>query len=155
MDLHDNVSQRLAHQTDLITCYRTAPHEDVTDTKQRACRNLVAILTSEGGMKSRPLNVWSRILILLPGEQISTRVEPAKALYQPVPEIEATPGVLDAAIWVGYVWADEPRNHAIVMVTGWDAEVTPQKAQKLAAHSWDAKGSIPVCGTHGYSGGVY
>jgi hypothetical protein len=26
--------------------------------------------------------------------------------------------VLDAAIWVGYAWADEPRNHAVVMVTG-------------------------------------
>ncbi len=28
MDLHGNVSQRLAENTDLITCYRMAPHED-------------------------------------------------------------------------------------------------------------------------------
>ncbi|MEC7173745.1 MAG: M81 family metallopeptidase, partial [Bacteroidota bacterium] len=26
MDLHGNVSKRLAHQSDLITCYRMAPH---------------------------------------------------------------------------------------------------------------------------------
>jgi len=28
--------------------------------------------------------------------------------------------VIDAAIWIGYAWADEPRNHAVVMVTGDD-----------------------------------
>jgi len=28
MDLHGNVSHRLAQQSDLITCYRMAPHED-------------------------------------------------------------------------------------------------------------------------------
>ena len=45
MDLHGNVSRELAHQTDLITCYRTAPHVDVGETKERACRNLVELLT--------------------------------------------------------------------------------------------------------------
>lgn len=144
MDLHGNVSQRLACRTDLITCYRTASYDDVTDTKQRARRNLVAIPTSEGGTKSRPLKAWSRIPILLPGEQTSTRIEFAKALYQLVPEIEATPGVLNAAIWEGYACADEPRNHAVVMVTGWDAEVIAQKAQKLAAHFWDAREAFQV-----------
>ena len=28
MDLHGNVSQKLAQESDLITCYRMAPHED-------------------------------------------------------------------------------------------------------------------------------
>ena len=30
--------------------------------------------------------------------------------------------VTDAAIWIGYAWADELRNHAVVMVTGDDKE---------------------------------
>jgi microcystin degradation protein MlrC len=30
MDLHGNVSWRLAQNSDLITCYRMAPHEDAT-----------------------------------------------------------------------------------------------------------------------------
>lgn len=134
MDLHGNVSPQLAHQTDLITCYRMAPHEDELDTKERACRNLVDILTSQDSMSSRPFKAWSKIPILLPGEQTSTRVEPAKGLYELVPEADAIPGVIDAAIWVGYVWADEPRNHAIVMVTGWEAEAVTQQAQDLATH---------------------
>lgn len=139
MDLHGNVSPQLAHQTDLITCYRMAPHEDELDTKERACRNLVDMLTSQDSMSSRPFKAWSKIPILLPGEQTSTRVEPAKGLYELVPEADAIPGVIDAAIWVGYAWADEPRNHAVVMVTGWEAEAVTQQAQNLATHFWDSR----------------
>lgn len=75
MDLHGNVSRELAHQTDLITCYRTAPHVDVTETKERACRNLVDLLSNKA---SRPFKAWVPVPILLPGEQTSTRLEPAK-----------------------------------------------------------------------------
>jgi microcystin degradation protein MlrC len=75
MDLHGNVSRELAHQTDLITCYRTAPHVDVAETKERACRNLIELLVSKA---PRPFKAWIPIPVLLPGEQTSTRVEPAQ-----------------------------------------------------------------------------
>lgn len=74
MDLHGNVSRELVHQLDLITCYRTAPHVDVVETRERACRNLLDVL--EKG--KRPLKAWVPVPILLPGEQTSTRLEPAK-----------------------------------------------------------------------------
>jgi len=75
MDLHGNVSRELVHQTDLITCYRTAPHVDVVETRERACRNLVEMLAK--GTK-RPFKAWIPVPVLLPGEQTSTRLEPAK-----------------------------------------------------------------------------
>ncbi|KAI8956738.1 Microcystin LR degradation protein MlrC [Daldinia sp. FL1419] len=138
MDLHGNVSQELAHQTDLITCYRTAPHVDVAETKERACRNLLKLLqrrtNREGAV--RPFKVWIPIPILLPGEQTSTRDEPAAHIYAAVPEVEDIEGVLDAAIWVGYAWADEPRNRAAVVVTGWDKEATSKGAEQLAHLFW-------------------
>ncbi|KAJ5813238.1 Microcystin LR degradation protein MlrC [Penicillium robsamsonii] len=138
MDLHGNVSRELAHQTDLITCYRMAPHEDELETKERACRNLVHVLTSptDTGRGKRPLKAWVRIPILLPGEQTSTRNEPAKGLYALVPQIEAMDDVLDAAVWVGYAWADEPRNHAVVMVTGWNTSAIIGGAKRLASLFW-------------------
>ncbi|KAJ5357090.1 Microcystin LR degradation protein MlrC [Penicillium concentricum] len=138
MDLHGNVSRELAHQTDLITCYRMAPHEDELETKERACRNLVHVLTSptDTGRGTRPLKAWVPIPILLPGEQTSTRNEPAKGLYSLLPEIEAMDNVLDAAIWVGYAWADEPRNHAVVMVTGWNKAAIIGGAKRLASLFW-------------------
>ena len=46
MDLHGNVSKRLAEHSDLITCYRLAPHEDALESKQRAVDNLLERLIS-------------------------------------------------------------------------------------------------------------
>jgi microcystin degradation protein MlrC len=138
MDLHGNVSRELAHQTDLITCYRMAPHEDALETKERACQNLVQVLTSrtDTGRVNRPLKAWVPVPILLPGEQTSTRNEPAKTLYSLVSEVETMENVLDAAIWVGYAWADEPRNHAVVMVTGWNEAAVVRGAKRLATLFW-------------------
>jgi len=120
MDLHGNVSREFAHLTDLITCYRMAPHEDELDTKERAVRNLVDRLVSHpaGQAPRKPIKAWIPVPILLPGEKTSTRVEPARSIYAKVPQVEARDGVLDAAIWVGYAWADEPRNQAAVVATG-------------------------------------
>lgn len=47
-------------------------------------------------------------------------------------------GVLDAAIWVGYAWADEPRNRAAIVVTGWEKTAVATGAEKLAQVYWDA-----------------
>lgn len=132
MDLHGNVSRELAHQCDVITCYRTAPHVDVIETRIRACQNLLAVIEK----KQRPIKAWIPLPILLPGEQTSTRDEPAHTIYAAVGPVEASPGVLDASIWVGYAWADEPRNRAVVVVTGWEENAVAAGAEKLARLFW-------------------
>ena len=137
MDLHGNVSWRLAENTDLMTCYRMAPHEDAMESKERAVTNLIERL--ENG-KGRPkYKAWIPIPILLPGEQTSTRVEPAKSLYAAVAPAAAQEGIIDAAIWIGYAWADEPRNHAVAMVTGDDKELVGSTAESLAQHFWNVR----------------
>ncbi|WP_416969715.1 M81 family metallopeptidase [Streptomyces sp. 4F14] len=136
MDLHGNVSRDLVHGTDLITCYRMAPHEDAMETKERAARNLVHHLTSGA---PRPVKAWVPVPVLLAGEQTSTRIEPARSVYAAVDEVEAAAGVLDAAIWVGYAWADEPRNQAAVVVTGDDEQAVTAGAERLARGFWAAR----------------
>jgi microcystin degradation protein MlrC len=147
MDLHGNVSRELAHQTDLITCYRMAPHEDTMETKERSCQNLVHLLIQKS--RRRPVKAWVPIPILLPGEQTSTRVEPAKHIYAAVPQVEAMKGVIDAAIWVGYAWADEPRNRGAVVVTGWEEKAVVEGAEKLAKLFWDAHKDFVFVAPHG------
>jgi microcystin degradation protein MlrC len=136
MDLHGNVARELVHLSDLITCYRKAPHEDAMDTKERAARNLVDLLTSGA---PRPVKAWIPVPVLLAGEQTSTRIEPAKSVYAAVDEVEAAAGVTDAAIWVGYAWADEPRNRAAVVVTGHAEAAVTAGAERLARGFWDAR----------------
>ena len=141
MDLHGNVSEELCHQTDMITCFRMAPHEDAVETRERACRNLVDFLNRKkaGETLQLPIKAWIPVPILLPGEQTSTRDDPAKHIYAAVPEVEKMEGVLDAAIWVGYAWADEPRNRAAIVVTGWNEDTVKKGAEELAHLFWDAR----------------
>ena len=71
MDLHGNVSWRLAKNSDLITCYRMAPHEDAKESDKRAIDNLLERL--ESGKGKPKYKAWIPIPILLPGEKTSTR----------------------------------------------------------------------------------
>ncbi|QSB16634.1 M81 family metallopeptidase [Natronosporangium hydrolyticum] len=135
MDLHGNVTRQLLDAVDLITCYRMAPHEDAMESRERSVRNLLDRLDSG----RRPHQAWVPVPVLLPGEKTSTRVEPASRIYAEVPKVEALDGVLDAAIWVGYAWADEPRCRAAVVVTGDDPELASQQAERLARAYWQAR----------------
>ncbi len=142
MDLHGNVSRELLDEVDLITAYRMAPHEDDWNTKERAVFNLLGQLRSAVGndpTARRPFKAWLQVPVLLPGEKTSTRIEPAASIYAEVPKVEALDGVIDAAIWVGYAWADEPRCQAAVVVTGYDRALIQAEATRLGRLYWDAR----------------
>ncbi len=150
LDLHGNVSRRLFEHADLLTAYRTAPHVDRVETRERACSLLVQCLR-EG---RHPAKAWIPVPVILPGEKTSTEWEPGARLYAGLSEVDQVPGVLDASILVGYVWADEPRTHASVVVIGTDQGVAEREAARLARRYWNARqaftfgvqaGSIDEC----------
>ncbi len=134
-DLHGNLSERIIDNLDMLSAYRTAPHIDVAETMARACRLLVNSLVS----KVRPTLVWVPIPVLMPGERSSTVDEPAKSLYARLPAMDGEPGVLDASLLVGYVWADEPRATASAVLTGSDPAVLTKHAEHLAQQYWDVR----------------
>ena len=142
LDLHGNVSERLVDAVDLITCYRMAPHEDAWNTKERAAHNLLARLRSSTGadpVARRPWKAWVPVPVLLPGEKTSTRLEPARSLYDEVARAASAPGVVDAALWIGYAWADEPRSTASVVVTGDERELVTAEAERIARMLWQVR----------------
>lgn len=133
MDLHGNVSDALFTGCDLLTCYRMAPHEDAYISRERAAHNLVDRLIFG---KGKPAKALIHVPVLLPGEKTSTRIEPAKSLYGLIPGIEEHPGILDAAIWVGFAWADQPRCTAAIVVTGDEEAEVVKQARFLASELW-------------------
>lgn len=148
-DLHGNVSRALADALDMLTCYRMAPHEDAWVTKHRAARNLVECLRGPWGRdpeRRRPVLAWRQVPVLLPGEKTSTRLDPAASIYARVAEIEQRPGVLDASVWVGYAWADEPRCQAAVVVMGDDEAACAAGCEELARMWWEARDDFAFVG---------
>lgn len=144
-DLHGNVSQAIIDQIDIFAGYRTAPHIDVRETMVRAWSMLLrALRTGE-----KPGVAWAPVPVLLPGERTSTEDEPAKSLYAVLPDFDRRPGVWDANLMVGYVWADEPRATACAVVTGTDRQAAQVAAEAIASSYWHARGAFkfgPVTG---------
>ncbi len=144
-DLHGNVSKRIVDQLDIFAAYRTAPHIDVRETMVRAWAMLLRML--ETG--ERPGVVFAPIPLLLPGERTSTEDEPTKGLYDLLPTYDREPGIWDANLMIGYVWADEPRATACAVVTGTDRLAAIRVAQEIADSYWHARSEFrfgPVTG---------
>ena len=99
------------------------------NTKERAVHTLLTRLRGPVGadpLRRRPWKAWRQVPVLLPGEKTSTRLEPAKGIYDRVADVADLDGVVDAAVWVGYAWADEPRCQAAVVVmigSRWNVDV--------------------------------
>ena len=144
MDPHGNFSRELAELTDLATSHRHAPHIDNAATRERSLRNLVTVL-KRGVI---PRKAWVRVPVLLPGERTSTMVEPGAGVFLSAEAVSRRPGVLDAAVWVGFAWADEDRNGGAVMVTGDDEEAIAAAAEELARAFWDARAGFDIVTEH-------
>jgi microcystin degradation protein MlrC len=134
-DLHGNVSQRIVDAIDMFAAYRTAPHIDVRETGVRALAMLKRCLDTE----ERPFVAVSRVPVLLPGERTATTDEPVASLYRQLPSFDRLPGIWDANLMIGYVWADEPRATACGIVTGTDRDAIGAAANAIAQSYFDVR----------------
>jgi microcystin degradation protein MlrC len=135
MDPHGNMSRELAGLLDLMTCHRFSPHTDNARSRERAVRNLLTVLDRG----ERPVTAWARVPVLLPGERTSTDVEPGASVFGAVEPIAAEHDVLDAALFMGFAWADEARCHGTAVAVGWDADDALRCAERIARGYWDAR----------------
>jgi microcystin degradation protein MlrC len=144
MDPHGNLSRELVEAIDLAACHRHAPHIDNAQTRERALAGLVDLVRSG----ERPYRAWIPVPVLFGGEMTSTTVSPGREVFGRVPDLMESYGVLDAGIWVGFAWADEPRNRAAVLVSGHDAASVAACAVDVARGYWEARTSFGIVAPH-------
>ena len=137
-DLHGNVSDEVVGMVDFITTYRTAPHVDWMETRERAVRMLLRWRNDPQAVHRARVG----IPVLVSGEMSSTLAEPGRSLYAPLGYESEKPGVWDASLWVGYAWADQARSMASVVVTGTDPAAVKSTAEEIAQRYWDARGEF-------------
>ena len=143
MDLHGNISDDLFNSSNLLTCYRTAPHIDQLATRERAFSNMMDILD---GKFDEIYKAKVDIPILLPGEKTSTEVEPGKTLYSLIDDICMDENIIDASIWMGFPWADQARCHGSVVITGNNEKKVREKTEFLSKAFWNYKDEFEFIG---------
>jgi microcystin degradation protein MlrC len=152
LDLHANVTARMAREADALVSYRTYPHVDMADTGALAAE-LMARRLRAGRKEAMHLR---RVPYLIPLNAQCTFMEPAKSLYERLVALDREFGVV-LSFCPGFpaadfdecgptVWGHGERAHAAVEAlyaavaepTQWRGEVLPaheaaQRALQLAA----------------------
>jgi microcystin degradation protein MlrC len=113
LDLHANVTKQMVDNADVLVAYRTYPHVDMAETGARA---FVMLQRRFDGMP-RPTVAFRRIPFLIPICWQSTHLEPSRALYASLDELESD-SVPSVSFATGFPAADFPECGPVVLAYG-------------------------------------
>ncbi|MFX0092009.1 MAG: M81 family metallopeptidase [Candidatus Hodarchaeota archaeon] len=137
LDMHATVTDKMVEHTDGFAAYKTAPHLDEYETGIRAAKLLTKILKT----KKRLCMCFTRIPMLLSGEQSETDTPPMKGLIELLEKTEKKAEILDASYVLGFPWADSPHMGIGAITVGWiDSEAEVQISSfDLAKAFWEKR----------------
>ncbi len=128
LDLHANVTQAMIDGAEALIAYRTYPHVDMAETGGRVLTLLERIL-AQG---EAPAKAWHQLPFLIPLTAQCTMIDPAKALYARMAELEAKDGVV-LSFTPGFPAADFADCGPAVLGYGFDRAAAARAAEALAA----------------------
>lgn len=113
LDLHANVTERMAAEADALVSYATFPHVDMRETGAKAA----GILARTFALGRRPHVVLARRPMLTAAEGGRTDTGPMVVLLQQARSLETRDGVLDVSVNAGFALADTPETGPTATVT--------------------------------------
>jgi microcystin degradation protein MlrC len=128
LDLHANVTPAMIERSEGLVAFRTYPHIDMADTGRRALPLLEQILRRG----EKPAKAYRQLPFLIPLTAQCTLIDPAKALYTRLAEIEARTGVT-LSFTPGFPAADFADCGPSVFGYGFDREAVARAVDELAA----------------------
>jgi microcystin degradation protein MlrC len=136
VDLHANVTERMATHADAIIGFEEYPHVDSFERGVQAGR----LIHAAAAGTVRPRLAYVQLpLISMPPKQC-TLIPPARDLLRRSRETARQPGVLDASIAYGFPFADIRDAGTSVLVTAdGSAELAAQHAADLARAVWQRR----------------
>ncbi len=120
LDLHANVSERMARHASALIPYRENPHSDAKDTAVRAARLLRRALTEQ----KLPTTHFLHSRILLAPPSTGTADAPMKQLQVMARSLEKTAGHWEIGIAPGFAHADTPDTGLTLWVVGTQPEIS-------------------------------
>ena len=130
LDLHANITEKMADLADVIIGYDTYPHIDMNERGREAIELLARIVNDQVS----PRQAFRKLpLLTMPPMQCTLR-EPMQSLMQQVHQLEATSDILTATVAMGFPFADINQAGESVLVTAnGDQELAGAKADELAS----------------------
>jgi microcystin degradation protein MlrC len=134
LDYHANLTPEMATLATALVGYRTYPHIDMAATGKRAVELLDKLLREK-----RPVyRAYRQLDFLIPLVWQCTFIEPAKAIFDLVGELEAgekshNQGIVSVTHTPGFPPADIAQCGPALVVYGHDKEAVEAAADKLAA----------------------
>ncbi|MBT6094593.1 MAG: M81 family metallopeptidase [Rhodospirillaceae bacterium] len=138
LDLHANVTERMARHADIICAYRTYPHIDQAPTAKRAAKILDMAMKGE----VRPVSHIARRDLLGGLDSGRTTVDnPMTELLARADKLEATDdGVLLVSVQAGFCPADLDEAGPTVVVCGDGHDTRFQAiAEDFMDHAWETR----------------
>jgi microcystin degradation protein MlrC len=141
LDLHANVTARMASEATALAGYHTAPHIDLFETGERAMELLARTLAGQ----VRPVVTLRRLPMIVPAENGRTTEGPYAEVMDAAIAGMQRQGVLDASVFSVQPWLDVEDVGCSVVVVG-DGERAPAEAlaDELAAMLWERRGRFAV-----------
>lgn len=139
LDLHANISPKMARLADVIIGFDTYPHVDMYERGVEAATLLAHIIRGE----MKPTQAYRQLpLLTMPPMQCTLR-EPMQTLMQRVHQLEQEPGVITATVSMGFPFADiHDASVSVLVTTNDDQQLADQKADEIASWLWDLRDEL-------------
>jgi len=139
LDLHANVSAKMAAHTNATVIYRTNPHIDQQERGLEAASLMARTLTRE----ITPVQALECPPMLINISSQYTQRAPAAHLYDDALEVMNWPGILSASVAMGFYYADvEEMGASFIAVAHNDAALATKAAKWMAHRAWKRRHSF-------------
>lgn len=131
IDLHANISDRMAECVDAIVAYRTNPHVDQRECAAEAAGLLGRLMTGERFRKT-----FIRMPIVAPSVRLLTASGPYADLVAQGMQMSG-PDIPLVSVVGGFAWSDTPENGLAILTYGTgDGTAAAAAARTLADRAW-------------------
>lgn len=134
MDLHGNVTERMAALSDSLYSIKEVPHNDCVDAGYRAAKHLIALLRGE----EKPVMALEKLPLLISPVRGSTLSGPGKQVKDYFARYQREHGLLDCSFVHGFSAADRACSSASVIVIADGYDPAPH-ARHLARYVWELR----------------
>jgi len=136
LDLHANITQKMADLSTIIIGYDTYPHVDQYERGYEAATLLIQII--EG--KITPVQIYRQLpLITLPPMQC-TLLNPMKFIFTHLHGIEKNPEIMTATISMGFPFADiQDAGVSVLVTSNGSKNLAAEKSDEIAKLLWSSR----------------